>query len=158
VTIHPIPRLPRSRVRAVAYLEVDGNDEVNVARVLRRIDSARHRDGEKERNKVAFAMRHWLSGRRDDHLHHGWETDEKFKNGYVFKWDHQHQHRRLYGFVTKPRPFLEVCVLCCFRAKRTYKTDEEAKRIVRTMIEHPEVKQAVQIAFGQERRESWQIH
>ena len=142
----------------MAYLVSDGNDEVDVAPVLRRLDASTYRADIEELGKIVGACRHWLGGRKDDHLHHDWPDDPEFSMGYVFKWDHQRQHRRLYGFLATPRPRHEVCILCCFRAKQAFRTEAEAKRIVRAMSADAEVKEAVKRVFGRGGNESWHVH
>jgi hypothetical protein len=134
-------------------LVFDGDDEVNAWPEVRRIDSAAHRSGKEERNKVVARFRNWVTGAKPNEFHHGWTDDPDFSMGYVFRWDHQRQHRRLYGFLVQPRPGLEVCILCSFRAKGKWRTDAAVKRIVRAMSQHPEVKEAIKEAFGRRRHE-----
>ena len=150
VRVIPLPGF-RSTARALACLMFDGDETVNAWSVFQRIDNAEHRSGIEERNKITARFRHWVSGLKRDEYHHGWDDDPEFAMGYVFRWDHQRQHRRLYGCLVSPRPGLEVCVLCCFRSKDTYQTQKEVKRIVRSMSQHPEVKEAIKRAFGRKR-------
>jgi hypothetical protein len=157
VAVHPVPGHHRSSARVLAYLVFEGDDTVDAARAIRRIDKARHKSGAEERNKVAGRFRHWLSGQKRHEYHHGWPDDPDFRMGYVFRWDHQRQHRRLYGFLTEARPGLQLCVLCCFRAKDTFRTEPAVKKLVRTMSHNPEVKEAVKHAFGRGRQESWRV-
>jgi hypothetical protein len=156
VTVYPIPGA-RSAIRALGYLVFDGNDEVDAWPVLRRIDSTTHSSGLEEQDKVQARFRDWLAGVAHREFHHGWSDDQEFSMGYVFRWDHQRQHRRLYGFLGRPRPRLEVCILCCFRAKDDFRTDPAVKRTVRAMSQHPEVQEAVKRVFGKERRR-WTTH
>ena len=150
-TVYPVPGA-RSTARAIAYLAFDDYEDVNVWPQLRRIDKATHRDGIEERNKVGARFRNWTTGGRRAEFHHGWPDAPEFSMGYVFRWDHQRQHRRLYGFLAYPRPGLEVCVLCCFGVKERFKTDAAIKRIIRAMSQHAEVKEALREAFGRRRR------
>lgn len=158
-TVHPVPGA-RSTARAIAYLVFDGEEDVNAGPELLRIERAIHKSGADERKKVWAAFRNWLNGLKRDESHHGWPTDPEFRMGYVFRWDHQRQNRRLYGFLVKPRPGLEVCVLCCFRAKEAFRTEPAVKRAVRSMSQHPDVMSAVISAFNRRRRrrKQWTVH
>jgi hypothetical protein len=151
-TVYPVPGA-RSTARAVAYLVFEGDAEIDAWLKLRRLDIATHRSGKEERNKVGGRFRDWFIGGKRQEFHHGWPDDPDFSMGYVFRWDHQEQHRRLYGFLAQPRPGLEVCVLCCFRTKDKWRTEAAIKRIVRAMSQHPEVKEAIKEAFGRRRQE-----
>jgi hypothetical protein len=157
VTVYPVPGA-RSTARAIAYLVFEGDDEVDAWRELRRIDTTTYRSGIDERNKVWARFRHWVSGLTHDEYHHGWPMDPEFLMGYVFRWDHQRQHRRMYGFLVYPRPRFEVCVLCCFRAKAAWRTEPAVKRTVRTLSQHREVFDAVRNAFNTRRKKRWSIH
>jgi len=158
VTVNQIPGL-RSSVRALAVLESEGDDAVNAFPILRRFEAVTHSKVLKEREAVWAVFRDWMTfGRERQHekLHHGWPPDSEFSIGYVFKWDnYQRRHRRLYGFLTTPRPKFDVCVLCCYRSKDTGHTEPEVKRIVRALSEHPTVKEAVKLTFGQGGEKQW---
>jgi hypothetical protein len=151
-TVHPVPGA-RSTARAIGCLVFDGTAEVNAWPEVRRIDGAPHRSGQEERNKVGARFRHWATGAKRKEFHHGWPDDLDFSMGYVFRWDHQGQHRRFYGFLVQARPDLEVCVLCCFGAKGKWRTDPAVKRIIRAMSQDPEVKEAIKEAFGRRRQQ-----
>lgn len=153
-TVHPVPHLPRSEVRALAYLILNGNDDVNVAHVLNRIVAAKYQAAIDERTNVLGRFRHWLAGGELHEYHHGWEKDSEFSMGYVFRWDHQRQHRRLYGFLTTPRPRFEVCVLCCFKPKDEERTDPAVKRTIIEASRNPAVNEAVRRAFNRGRWKS----
>lgn len=164
VTVNPVPGYVRHEGRALAFLVVEGRDDVNVWPVLKRFDTSNHRSVIEERNAVVARFRDWFKGGKPCRYHHGWtrDKDPDFTMGYVFRWDDpQGQHRRLYGFLTNPRPHLEVCVLCRYAAKDTHLTDKEIKELVRSMSRHPDVNAAVKRAFGRDRRERqarWNTH
>jgi hypothetical protein len=154
IEVFPVPGADSSS-RAVAYLVFEDEPDVNVWPVLHRMDTARYKSVVIERNAVFARFRHWTSGRKLREYHHGWPDDPAFRMGYVFRWDHQRQHRRLYGFLTSPRPGFEVCVLCCFRSKDSWLTESAVKKLVRRMSEHPGVQSAVRNAFRKRGSRSW---
>jgi hypothetical protein len=154
IEVYPIPGAASSS-RAVAYLVFEEESDVNAWPILQRLDTKTYRSVVLERRAVWARFSHWVSGRTHREYHHGWPDDPDFLMGYVFRWDHQRQHRRLYGFITSPRPGFEVCVLCCFRSKDSWLSDPAAKAIVRTMSKHPGVQSAVRNAFRKGTGRSW---
>jgi hypothetical protein len=158
VTVSPIPRLERSSGRALLYLVIDEEERVNAWPVLKRLDTLRHKKVIKERRDVWARFRSWLAGLKNDDYHHGWPDDPDFLMGYAFRWDHQRQHRRLYGFLSHPRPGLEVCVLCCFRSKSRWKTDPEVKKLIRELSADPQVNASIRSVFNTGERTSWTTH
>ena len=152
VTVHPVPGA-RSSGRVIACLVIEGNDDINAWPEVLRIDQAVYKSGIEERNNVGARFRHWASGAKRREFHHGWPDDPKFSMGYVFRWDHQRQHRRLYGFLAYPRPGLEVCILCCFRSKDKWRTDTAIKKMIRALSEDGDVKEAIKQVFSRWRQE-----
>jgi hypothetical protein len=151
VTVHPVPGV-RQASRALAYLVIEGDDEIAVWSVLQRIYEAAYEETRQERRKVWSCFESWLRGDEDSDLHHGWADDPAFRMGYVFRWDHQRQHRRLYGFLTQPRPDLEMCVLCCYRSKDRHKTEAAVKAIVKAASRNDEVREAIKSTFSKPRK------
>lgn len=154
IEVYPVPGAASSS-RAVAYLVFEEELDVNAWPVLQRMDTAKYRSVVEERRAVWMRFIHWVSGRTHHEYHHGWRADSDFPMGYVFRWDHQRQHRRLYGFLMSPRPGIEVCVLCCFRSKDSWLTEPAVKKIVRAMSKNPQVLAAVRKAFNKGSNRSW---
>src|SRR6516162_10307559 len=150
IAVHPVPRLHRSEARALAYLIFEGDNNVNVAPVLRRLLAAKHKAEEDEQAIVWGRFRSWIDGEHRPKYHHGWDPirDPEFSIAYVFRWDHHsHQHRRLYGFLTTRHRF-EVCTLCCFGSKDEEHTDPVVRRTVIAMSKHQTVNEIMQEAVN----------
>ena len=157
IEVHPVPGA-RSTSRAVAYLVFDGETGVDAWPVLNRMDQATYQSAIAERRNVWGRFHNWVSGLARHEYHHGWPDDPEFSMGYVFRWDHQRQHRRLYGFLMSPRLRFEVCVLCSFRVKEKWQTETAVKKLVRAMSQHAGVQQAVRNAFKQDGGGAWDVH
>jgi hypothetical protein len=157
IAVHPVPRLHRSEARALAYLIFEGDNNVNVAPVLARLSAAKRTADEDEQTIVWGRFRSWIDGESRPKYHHGWDStrDPEFSMAYVFRWDHHsHQHRRLYGFLTTPRPRFEVCTLCCFGSKDEERTDPVVRQTIIAMSKHQAVNEAVRNVFNKGRRKS----
>jgi hypothetical protein len=139
----------------LAYLTFRGNDDVNAATVLNRLERGKFAAVKEEREVLRTRFEHWLAGGKLREYHHGWEAERDFQMGYVFRWDFPAgRHNRLYGFLTKPRPKFEVCVLCCHRPKDDERTDPAVKRLIVELHKDDEVNMAVRRRFNSGRQKS----
>jgi hypothetical protein len=160
VAVHRVPGA-KSTARAIAFLVLDDESEVNVEPALHRLENGTFHSVVDERNKVWAHFRDWVNGGKgnDGKWHHGWPTDPIFGMGYVFRWDNKAgQHRRLWGFLMTPRPGFEVCILCCYGAKDTHRTEPAIKRVVRAVSERNDVRSAVRNAFNRGGKGPWTVH
>jgi hypothetical protein len=112
--------LPIGPRRAIGFLE-DRNDPRMDARATFATLS-----GNRERT-VRHKFGYWQEGGQPhDKWFHGWPSNPKYKDCFVFKWDEQRLHHRLYGFLCNPsatQPRLRVCALMYHDAKTDWETD-----------------------------------
>jgi hypothetical protein len=117
-TVTRIPNLQTSTRRSLAFLECEGNKDINAKTVY---DSLGKKQG-----MVQSRFDYWLQGGIHDKYFHGWR-DPNFRECFVFKWKMRNQHQRLYGFLFNPKPrtdaAFQVCILVSHARKNTENTD-----------------------------------
>lgn len=130
--------------RDVAFLECA--DDVG-------IDAKWVFDGLKEKTKRDLRSRfdYWLDGNHCNKYFHGWPSDRRYKECFVFKWQKGRTHHRLYGFLIHARPLtnprFEVCVLVSHGTKNEEYTDLSELDGANALRINAEVIEAVKRAF-----------
>lgn len=122
-----IPGLRDSPRRAVAYLECEGDDEIDAGAILGTLD---HGGNTKRRQLLLARFEYWIGHNRCDKYFHGWPNEPGHKNCIVFRWNEGREMQRLYGFTCHPRktdPSFQLCVLVSHRQKNERLTDPKEK-------------------------------
>jgi len=83
--------------------------------------------GKKRSLMVRSRFDYWIDRNVCDDYFHGWPGDSQYKGCFVFKWKHNRQCHRLYGFLHHPyvntRRAFQLCVLCTHATKNQWATD-----------------------------------
>src|SRR5579863_9412955 len=93
---------------------------------------------------------YWIDGGINDRYFHGW-SDPNYRNCFVFKWKHENQNHRMYGFLchSKPNenPRFQLCVLISHARKTQWETDPQELNGARNLHESAAVREAIARAF-----------
>ena len=147
VSVTAVPGVCRSQNRALAWVTVEGDKDVNAGEEIARIAA----EMGKERRDVWSRFDHWLAGNNDaPKLFHTW-SDPDCRGLFVFKWRVGAERRRLYGFFMHPkannRAFL-TCVLFHYGTKAEWSTDPLAKKKFQQLRAMQDVQMAITKAFA----------
>lgn len=132
---------PNSR-RGLAFLQIEGDADVNAKSVFERLP-------EKTRLDVLARFQHWMDGQVFDDYHHGWNAPEN-RSSYVFKSKQKRVRQRMYGFLIHPRkdaPQFMACILVSHTPKSQHETDPAHLSLLNKLRQRPDVRKAVVDGF-----------
>jgi hypothetical protein len=142
-SVSVIAGLQHSNRRSLAFLECDGNNEINARKIYEGLNRS---NATNVRNRFDY----WLQGGIHPKYFHGW-SDPQYRECFVFKWDMRSRHQRLYGFLINPKPrtdrALQVCVLVSHAQKNTRETDPAELNHVNVLRVRTDVVEAVTRAY-----------
>jgi len=143
-TVFIVPGLYPSTKRSLTFLECAEESDIDAKSFYDAMQ-------DKERRMIQGRFDHWLQGFYWDKYFHGWSEPACNRGAFVFKWNRRKQHRRFYGFLTKPRtrsdPSFQVCTLVSYAQKNTFETDPSEMNFVNDLRARTEVIDAIKLVF-----------
>ena len=102
----------------------------------------------------------WIDGGTHDKYFHGWPSQPRYKQCFVFKWKDGQACHRMYGFLFHPQagnPAFQVCVLATHAIKLAWETDPRELEGAVKLWNDPLVIAAIMAAFSdaKEGRKPW---
>ena len=142
----------RKARRGVAFLIDESNKYVNAKKIFDKLPEKQSVNRERE---VCTRFDYWLDGKTHDNYFHGWPNHERYKECFVFKWRHQRQEHRMYGFLCNPKmydPRFQLCVLISHAKKNSWETNPPDLDRVMNISRQESVKLAINELFSKEQK------
>jgi hypothetical protein len=143
-SVSPIPGLRSNDRRGLAFLECTHDADINAKAVFEKLKEKIERD-------LRTRFDYWIDGYHHDKYYHGWPSDPRYKQCFVFKWRKGKVHHRLYGFLIHPTPLtnprFQVCILVSHGTKTEEYTDLTELDGAKDLLTNEEVILAVRKAF-----------
>lgn len=76
--VEKVAQLRESQRRSIAFLLVNGDENINGAKVFQSLDPRRRRE-------LLTRFDLWIDGGRRDNYFHGWPNDRRYKDCFTFK-------------------------------------------------------------------------
>lgn len=144
--IEDIEGLKKSGFRAVVFLVLEGDEEVDAADTFSALEVKRERE-------LRTRFEAWIDGLHNDYWFHGFDR-EGYRECFVFKWKERRLGNRLYGFLCHPLPRtnkrFQVCVLTNHAEKSQWETDPSELEKANSLRRDSYVQGAIRMFFDDE--------
>jgi len=142
--VEKVAQLRESQRRSIAFLLVNGDENINGAKVFQSLDPRRRRE-------LLTRFDLWIDGGRRDNYFHGWPNDRRYKDCFTFKWKNRSQDQRFYGFLCNPcqktNASFQVCVIVSCAPKSQFHTETGHLTRAGALRSNAEVLEAVSSEF-----------